>query len=447
MKNQKSLVIAFSLLAGVWLLALLVINSSSNRVVSELPDGTSYTLALVAYTNNYSYSRRQIPDWARPFAPLIPDGIERKLFPAGGSIGLGTSAETNLMVVIDATNKRGMATRPESLRIRDEDGNAYDGTATTGMLSVGGDSSTVYLASVTPNRSKNLYLEPLVHLADGTWTNLGPFAITNPKYKVHPQWTPEPIPQLRADQDITASLVRFESGLGMTSVISRALTSDADPRSTFVGFEFTEAGQSVDCFRVHKITLSDATGNKWSPYLKNPSPAARSQATNAITRFVGGLWPGEDAWKIDLQAIRTGDFNPKDVWQVPPIPMPGANSFNELTNEFNLGETTIQIANILAPGVEVTNRWQWTVRYWGNEASVYPVGLECTNPGNRRPIILEARNENGTDFNILNHQNVDHPMQSIFLQPPPEGATELNLKMAFPELKEFEFIARPEFVE
>lgn len=446
MKNKRTWVIAICLILFAVLLARLV--SSTGKVpASELPDGTRYTLVMVAYTNSYQYARQFTPDWVRPFTPLIPDRLERKLFGFSGTIGLGNTAETNLMVVIEAANQHGEATQPVWLRIRDNEGNGFDGNSTRGILSSGGNESSVYLVSVTPNRSRNLFVEPLVLLDDGMWTNVGPFAVANPKFKEYPQWTPEPIPQSRTDGTVAAALVQFESGPGSAAATSKAPPSAASPRSTSMAFDFTEDNEQAKHFRIHKITLSDATGNRWSPFL-DPLRSSRSRwVKDGAAEFGGGLWPSEDAWRIELQAIRTAGFDPESIWQVPPIAMPGANSFNDLTNEFTLGKTTIQIANILAPDVQVTSRWQWHVRYWGDEKSVHPIGMECKDLQNRRPIILEARNESGADFKIISHQNVDHEMQSIFLQPPVEGARELHLKIAFPPLKKFEFFARPEFVE
>ena len=447
MRNKQKLVGLICLMLFASLLVLIVSSNDGVRV-SELPDGTRYRLALVTFTNNYNYRLSSIPRWIEPFLPVIPDAVEKKFLNAGWSmVGLGGTVESNLMVVIDISNSRGNATKPKRLRIRDDNGNSYDGNMVRGLLSNGEKMSAVYLASVTPNRSKKLYFEPLVVQADGTWTNMGPFTIVNPKHQDYPQWSPEATTQKRVADNLTATLIRFESGPGSPSVTESAPISEVSPRSTLLEFDYAESEKPTDDFRLHKVTISDATGNKWSPFLDPITPSSSRWAKNGATEFLGGLWPGEDAWKLEVQAIRTAAFDSNNIWQVPSISMPGADSYTDLINEFTLGDSSIQIANILAPDVQVTNRWRGIVRYWGKETSVYSVGMECKEMGDRRPVILEARNENGTDFKIVNHRNVDHPMQSIFIQPPAEGAKELNLKLAFPELKTFEFLARPAFRE
>jgi len=446
MKNKKPVMIAGGSLLLAILLALLV-RSRQEPVTADLPDGTRFRLAMSAYTNRFSYSQSSKPDWLKPLSPLIPDSLENRFLTFGSTISLGNSPETNLMIVIESVNERNDLKSIDRLRIRDDEGNIFDGSHANGMMSSDGMRNSIYVARVLPKRSKNLQVEVLVRSEESGWTNIGPFSIANPMFREYPQWVPEPLPQEWFQNEFSATLTRFESGPGSERLTGSAPPSNATPRSTFMEFSFADRGVATDDYRVHWIRMSDATGNKWIPHFDYINQTGSAWVNHGMTEFIGGAWQGEDAWKIEMEAIPTAGFPPAEVWDVPPIALPPANQFAALTNRFVVDDSTNILAVILAPGVQITNRWQWTVRYWGDEKDVYPIALECLNQGMRRAVIVEATSEAGADFKIHRHQNVNHSMQSIFVSPPGEGASELNLKIAFPKLKSFEFIARPKFVE
>jgi len=164
-----------------------------------------------------------------------------------------------------------------------------------------------------------------------------------------------------------------------------------------------------------------------------------------VAEFIGALWPGEDAWKIELQALRSADFAKAEIWKLPSIPLPNVQMHDDLTNQFQPGDFSVKVANILAPGVEVTNSWQWIVRYWGPERSVYGLGVEFDeNMKDRRLVVVKAVDQKGDAFKLVEHRGADYPQQALFLQAP-TGAAELHLELAFPELRKFGFLARPEF--
>lgn len=360
-------------------------------------------------------------------------------------MSMGGSPETNLMVVFDVLNSNGHPNKAAWLRIRDEDGNRYENSGGRGEMTTGTLDSQVWVIAELPRRTRNLFLEPLVYLADGTWTNLGPFQIANPFFGKFPQWKSEPLPQIRTNDDLAATLVKVISGSRTSSVARGAPASPANPRSTRIEFAFSESGKPVDHYRIHHLTISDATGNKWSPYLDINGGRA-GWATNGVAEFVGALWPGEDAWKIELQALRAEDFADDEIWSPPVILLPNAQTHDDLTNRFEVDGLSIQLANIGAPGVQVTNAWQWIVRYWGQESSVYALGVKFDEDmRDRRLVVVEAKDQLGNPFKLVEQRGADYPQQALFLQAP-TGATELHLKLAFPKLKKFEYLVHPKFI-
>src|SRR6185436_13822948 len=62
-------------------------------------------------------------------------------------------------------------------------------------------------------------------------------------------------------------------------------------------------------WRIKKLTISDATGNRWSPYLSFSGPDAWNWTTNGVVEFFGALWPSEQAWKLQLELL-TADGSP-----------------------------------------------------------------------------------------------------------------------------------------
>ena len=448
MKSKRTWITAagvMALLAAVAVLALLM-RARPEPVSADLPDGTRFRLAQTAYTNSFQYTQQFTPSWLLPFTPFIPDRIENRFLKSGSTLGLGNSTRSNLMLVVEATNDKKEATDITRLRIRDNQGNVYDGNGRNGMMSTTGQKVGVFIASVFPKRSEELFAEFLIETKPGTWTNIGPFPIPNPEFKDYPQWTPEPLPQRQVDDDFVATLKRFQSGPQPLLAEANADMSVV-PRSVLLDFEFGESGVLTDEYRVHRVTLSDATGNKWSPRFNPIKPLRNQWVTNGTALFVGGVWPGEDAWKINLEVIRERNHSDTEVWNVPPIKLPSAGSFNTLTHQHVLGSMTNRVAAILAPGVQVTNQWQWTVRYWGNDRNVYPVAIESLGRGDRRPVLLSAKSESGAAFRIVEHRGANSANQCIFVEPPAAGATELHLKIAFPEMKKLEFLAKPEFVD
>jgi len=436
-----------ALLALPLLLALVLVTvRPANEPVIRLPDGTEFELAMVAFTNSYSYNQVNGPAWMRRHAKLIPDFIGKRFLSRGGGIGLGSSPETNLMVVIESRSPGNAGSSLVWLRVADDDDNNFDGNSNNGVLSSGSNRAMVWRITTFPRRTRHIRLTGLVFQTDGTWTNIGPFKIENPRFAEYPQWKAGPVPQAIQSKGLTASLDRFVS-TWPSSPLKGAADSEHGPRATRLEFTFEVEGTPAAEYRVHSVTFSDATGNQWSPFLSPFHQNGPGWTTNGVAEFVGALWPGEDAWRIELQALRSADFATNDLWSVPPIPLPNPATHDDLTHQLQLDGLSVQVANILAPGVEVTNSWRWIVRYWGQEKSVYGLGVKLDGVMNqRRLVVVAAKDQAGNEFKLVEHRGADYPEQAIFLQAPPD-ATELHLQLAFPELREFEFLARPEFVD
>src|SRR5436190_1755828 len=77
-------------------------------------------------------------------------------------------------------------------------------------------------------------------------------------------------------------------------------------------FSFAEDGLPMNNWRVQKLTISDATGNRWSPYLESVNQNF-DRATNGMAEFFGALWPGENAWKFDVEFVRTAGFSADEL--------------------------------------------------------------------------------------------------------------------------------------
>lgn len=443
MKKRRSLVAAICLAFIAVLLAVLVIYTDSGTM-KQLPDGTQVSLAEISFTNNVNYVQIELPEWMRKLTPLIPDAVEKHFSKTTGRISHSVKGEPRLFAILNNSNENGRPSEPIWLRLRDDKGSRFDGTLRGSSLQVGNDrSGSIWPLFTLPRRSPTLYLEPLFMLKGRVWTNLGPFEIENPYFKEYPQWTPEPLPQSRTHDGVEFILDRLLSGDPSSSWTRVESASPADPRVTRMEFSFHEDGKSVDHFRVQKVRFSDATGNNWPHELNHTARGNRAWTTNGTVEIVGALWPSEDAWKIETQILRTGNFPSGSVWSLPPISIPEPNSHNELTNQFQFGERDVRLANIVSPKTVLTNSWEGTIQYWGPETSIFGLGIQLDGAiENHRLVVVEAKDQSGNDFRMVDHRN---PVSKILKAP--EGATELHIKLAFPVLRKFEFLARPEFVE
>ena len=135
----------------------------------------------------------------------------------------------------------------------------------------------------------------------------------NPAFGAYPQWNPEPWPATKTNGDLAVTLGDFQTGV--------TVPWDRFHHQTQLAFKLTRNGQPADHWRVASLTISDATGNRFGPLDISVFPLFDGPPTLRPTgRFT--LWPGENAWNVEVECVRTAGFTPDELWETPAILLP-----------------------------------------------------------------------------------------------------------------------------
>ena len=293
------LIIVIVLLAGLVGVRIAAKTSSTNP--QRLADGSTLLLKEMVLTNtNYNYAHNHKGLFLRLVEPILPNFLLQKLPASSGSFGFGSDGNTNIYIVTVTTRKANSSSSTVGrLRVIGDTTNVYD--ACWGASTLGMQNELVHGWKVRafPRRSRRLSLDFLDVKADGSWSEAANFEIENPAYGKYPQWQPEPVPVTKTNEDLSVTLAEFTSG-EKTPETHGFTTDSLASRSTGLLFKFEEDGQPSEDWRIQKVTISDATGNRWFPYLDLQAKRF-SWASKGQVQFFGALWPaktpGNWMWK------------------------------------------------------------------------------------------------------------------------------------------------------
>lgn len=278
---------------------------------------------------------------------------------------------------------------------------------------------------------------------DDDWTNGVEFKIPNPAYAKYPQWTPEPWPAAKKDGDLEVTLQEFESGGRMTGPHGQGSEAMA-ARMTRVALGFQQAGRPVDNWRLQTLSISDATGNSWSPY-RNSEKVDSRWGTNGTAEFMGALWPSEDAWRLKAEVARTSGFSPDEIWNVA-LPLPAAGTVTALTNQWEHEGLGVELVGLGSPKTEHPGEFISMAR-WRGDAKTYSLAIKLDDElAGRRLSVLHVRDQSGGEVKVARHFGKDDRLQVVFFQPD-ASATEARFTFVIQRSRFVEFLARPEFVK
>jgi hypothetical protein len=416
----------------------------------KLADGSTFTLKQVTLTaTNLSYSHQSRGRFWQLLTPIIPTFILQKIPSNGGGLGFGSDGSTNLIIITDLLRDPSSRTGGSIGRLRISDGtNKFD--ACWGASTLGYNNETVngWQIRAFPRRGRDLILEFLSHDDySPNWNMAAQFKISNPAAGDFPQWEPGPLVQ--TNEDLKVHLVTFRSGAPAGSAGSARAGSNpvTAARKTEMLFAFEQDGRPTEDWRVQKVILSDAAGNKWFPYL-DLEKKGLSWAKDGRVEFLGALWPGENAWQLDVELSPIGGLQAEDMFSFETA-LPAPSTIIALTNEWSHGGTTVKFIGLASPNTEHSGDLKWTGKWWGDEPEkVYSLVLTA-KPGlqKQRLRLVSALDQTGADVKFLEHRRWDYSDQALFFKETSDHAIEkVRLTFSLTSSKFVQFRARPDFV-
>jgi RNA polymerase sigma factor (sigma-70 family) len=412
-------------------------------------DGREAKIERYEFTSDavrYSY-----PANTYPLNPKAGEGISRPEFPGEPLLSAEFSWE------ISAKHPA-----PEGLHVvaADELGNEFDPVVQAALGSVG-ENREYWIDDIPifPRRGKEVHLRVM----DGRKL-LAEFKIPNPAPDPHPIWTPQPLPVLATNGDLEVSLTEFRA----IRPTSEAALKEPRFARTECTFGFREHGRDTTSWTPVLLEVADATGNHWMPSRSSGGNPYRSKTENGViqSKFSGALWPGESAWKIRGDFLRTADFPENELLHLPKVVIPDATEVSEPLKKFDWNGATVELsavmgtnsrASITRPpnGAPLEQRMHWSAlmnsEFRSGCVTVVLAGEILSR--NRQLAFVKATDEQGREFEKMESgspvsvEQTRWPMPYSFALRPPEGAHEINLVVAITEPRKVEFLAKPEQVE
>ena len=109
------------------------------------------------------------------------------------------------------------------------------------------------------------------------------------------------MPITKTNRTVRLTLVDFVTGLNHEKEVPKVnLWYWKDRFSTQIRFDL----KAEEKWGLEKVTLSDPTGNLWTPNLEDPIGVRNG---NLAAEFIGALWPSEPVWKIGVDLTNAGN--------------------------------------------------------------------------------------------------------------------------------------------
>ena len=254
-----------------------------------------------------------------------------------------------------------------------------------------------------------------------------------------------------------------------------SVTADSQTvmRETHLNFTFAQNGRPADNWRIEKLRISDATGNAWFPILETFTPDTnrtnQSRPAGSVARFFSALWPGENAWKLEGEFVRTGGFSPGEIWESPMLAIPAFGVDTNLNARFERDGVTVELAGLASPGTDLPEHFGRMAEIEGKDRGKIIALAIRVSPElkGRRLSPVRAVDQDGNEVRLVAHRNWfeaerfwesstnvfemveprnSGPTQQVLLLDPGDRARQIQLTFALQRSRFVQFLARPEFV-
>jgi hypothetical protein len=142
------------------------------------------------------------------------------------------------------------------------------------------------------------------------------FIVANPARGPFPAWSPNPLPNTRADGDLSVTLTRLVSGVQAPDLPGGGAPSDPATQGVLAAFRIQQGGRAITNWLPVRVETSDATGNHSAGWCNT-----HWENGEALAYYQWGLWPDEPAWKLRVELSRTSGFADSELWTVENLPL------------------------------------------------------------------------------------------------------------------------------
>jgi len=428
-----------ALFAVCAVLVLWLWESSASSRTRPLPDGSALTLEDFAFTKG---QLRCVYEPGGAFGkliePIAPQTL-RDRFDLGvrRELDVGGAGGSNFcFIALNGCRKPGWETSIVGAELFDDEGNISDVYQSDSFqyphIAVNGGVFRIF-----PRRSREIGLRFFTQTTDGAWTNAAEFRMPNPFCAVYPQWTAERWPVTRRHGELQVTLEEFRTGAHESDPRGLSARRDDDAvvsHNTMARFSFAEGGVPSDNWRVENLIISDATGNRMSRELTDVRRTIDERLLRPGTvELCGALWPGESAWRLQVEVVRSGGFASNDLWTIPiQLPPPGGEL--AFTNSWLLQNVRIKLSNVSLQNLGRDSGLACWLR----------MNVEGLAPG-FGVFVVRARDRDGKAVPFTHYENRNSWLQWICLVPE-LNATAIFLTLTVQRSVFEEFTARPEFL-
>jgi hypothetical protein len=343
-------VVGLAVAAGIG--ALLV---EALRPAQRLPDGS--TLALVAVTYGRRHQLIDADSWQRLLAPLLPPRLRPH---PNRWTSIYTADHPKTLVLWTHQEQMTPAAHwdPDLWEKRVISSDEHGCRAETGLLTAAGaglnwpptEEYAAWALPAFPRRGRTVGVEiEERRRGEAEWTALARFVVSNPDPGPHPRWKPRALPITRAADDWSATLTALETG-------GRPRGAAAEEGWSRAGFRLAWKGRPTRAWQPAAVTLSDATGNRWTP----TTGAVAPQGDEQQLPFRSLLWPDETAWKLEVRFEQKAGFSPDQLWTAPPLDLPARRKVNRVDAIVRRQGATLRLLALSGPAAAVWDGCGWS---------------------------------------------------------------------------------------
>jgi len=142
------------------------------------------------------------------------------------------------------------------------------------------------------------------------------FVVSNPARAAFANWTAEPLPATKEDEDLAVTLTRLVFGADTTYNRNQDNPDDPINKGVEARFQVQRGGKPVNNWQPVSVETSDATGNHINGWCNT-----QWNGNDGTTTYQWGLWSDELAWKLKFEFSQQSDFADNELWTVQNLPL------------------------------------------------------------------------------------------------------------------------------